>query len=225
MRVVEAADVKVEERRWLIESLWPESGVGFLAGAPKSGKSHLAVAIASAVGRGAKFLGALRCRAGRVVMMVGEDRLEEVGRRLDLAGGRSGVQLVEGASMNDAVELSRGCDLLIIDPLVRFLSNESLGCVRPALAMLRGLGCSVLVVHHMRKGGVGGEGMRGSSELHAWGEVNLYLNGGELSVESRMEAPTSFKVSLVHGTMKLAHKRVIGRGISLIKGAQGWRLA
>ena len=68
--------------------------------------------------------------------------------------------------------------------------------VAPLLAYLRELqrtiGCTVARVHHARKGGHARRpGLRGSSELHAWGDSNLYLRrDGErllLSIEHRAD--------------------------------------
>ena len=69
----------------------------------------------------------------------------------------------------------------------------------PLLAFLRELqrrhGLAVILVHHARKGAGNmraGQALRGSSELHAWGDSNLYLrrDGDELTltVEHRAAA-------------------------------------
>ncbi len=74
--------------------------------------------------------------------------------------------------------------LLVLDPFVRLHRiDENLAAeVAPLLGFLRGLqrryATAVLLVHHARKGAAhvrGGQALRGSSELHAWGDSNLYL--------------------------------------------------
>jgi hypothetical protein len=61
----------------------------------------------------------------------------------------------------------------------------------------RTLGCALVLVHHARKGGHAraGQALRGSSELHARGDSNLYLRrDGErllLSIEHRAAASSS----------------------------------
>ena len=49
--------------------------------------------------------------------------------------------------------------------------------ITPFLDRLRCYETAVLLVHHSRKGGHAraGQALRGSSELHAWGDSNLYL--------------------------------------------------
>jgi hypothetical protein len=62
------------------------------------------------------------------------------------------------------------------------LDENAAADVAPVLAYLRDLqrqhACAVLLVHHARKGAAhlrAGQALRGSSELHAWGDSNLYL--------------------------------------------------
>jgi hypothetical protein len=88
--------------------------------------------------------------------------------------------------------------LLVLDPFVRLhrIDENASADVAPLLASLRELqrrhGTAVLLVHHARKGGAAsrpGQALRGSSELHAWGDSNLYLRRHAdrltLSVEHR----------------------------------------
>jgi len=74
--------------------------------------------------------------------------------------------------------------LLVLDPFVRLhaIDENVAGEVAPLLAYLRLLQrhyhTAVALVHHARKGAAherGGQALRGSSDLHAWGDSNLYL--------------------------------------------------
>jgi len=50
--------------------------------------------------------------------------------------------------------------------------------------------CAVLLVHHARKGAAhlrAGQALRGSSELHAWGDSNLYLRRQGASLRLTIE--------------------------------------
>ena len=89
--------------------------------------------------------------------------------------------------------------LLVLDPLVRLHSiDENLAAeVAPLLAYLRTLqrchNTAVALVHHARKGAAherGGQALRGSSDLHAWGDSNLYLrrHGQNLQLSSEHRA-------------------------------------
>ena len=90
--------------------------------------------------------------------------------------------------------------LLVLDPLVRLhgvdenavaevvlvslvsaQAADAVAEIAPILGFLRDVqrhsGTAVLLVHHARKSGSSrpGQALRGSSELHAWGDSNLYL--------------------------------------------------
>ena len=73
--------------------------------------------------------------------------------------------------------------LVVLDPLVRLLrvDENAVADIAPVLGFLRDLQrrfeAVVLVVHHSRKSGTTrpGQALRGSSELHDWGDSNLYL--------------------------------------------------
>ena len=75
--------------------------------------------------------------------------------------------------------------LLLLDPLVRLhgIDENNAGEVAELLAYFRSLqrqlDLSVLLVHHTRKNAAGGvaagQGLRGSGDIHAFGDSNLYL--------------------------------------------------
>ena len=95
--------------------------------------------------------------------------------------------------------------LLVLDPLVRLhgIDENHAGAVAELLAYFRSLqrelGISVLLVHHTRKnagdGAAAGQGLRGSSDIHAFGDSNLYLRRTEqhliLSSEHRSAAASA----------------------------------
>ena len=76
-----------------------------------------------------------------------------------------------------------GPRLMVLDPLVRLhgVDENTVAEVAPILGFLRDLQrrfeTAILLVHHARKSGATrpGQALRGSSELHAWGDSNLYL--------------------------------------------------
>jgi len=74
--------------------------------------------------------------------------------------------------------------LLILDPLIRIhrVDENDASQIAGLLSFLRQLqrefGLAVLVVHHSRKDSNSsrpGQALRGSSELHGWGDSNLYM--------------------------------------------------
>jgi hypothetical protein len=115
--------------------------------------------------------------------------------------------------------------LLVLDPLVRLhgIDENHAGEVAELLAYFRSLqrqlDLAVLLVHHTRKNAAGGvaagQGLRGSSDIHAFGDSNLYLRRCRerlvLSSEHRA-APASAPVclELVTETAQTTHLEVIG---------------
>jgi hypothetical protein len=191
-----------EETRWLIDGVWGYDAVGILGGEPKCCKSLCALTLAVAVASGSPCLdGRLPKRTGTVLLFAAEDALPIVRDRLDRLCRGLGCQL-EGLPIqvitNPTLRLDRDEDrtrleltiaqhkpvLVILDPFVRLhrIDENVAGEVAPLLDHLRRLqrihGCAILLVHHARKSAGhirAGQALRGSSELHAWGDSNLFL--------------------------------------------------
>ena len=207
-----------EQQRWLVADLWSEQGVGVLGGEPKVCKSFLALDMAVSVAAGTPCLRRFPVpHAGRVLLYAAEDPLEIVRRRLEGICVAAGVLLrdldiqvitaptvrldLQGdrKSLEETISELRP-RLLILDPFVRLhrIDENASGDVAPLLAFLRELqrrhGVAVTLVHHSKKAAGNmraGQALRGSSEFHAWGDSNLYLqrrdNDITLTVEHRAE--------------------------------------
>jgi hypothetical protein len=208
-------------RRWLIEGLWAEQAVGLIGGEPKCCKSFLALELAVAVASGAPALRRFPARqTGPVLLFAGEDAPQVVRERLEGIAQVAGVafdaldlhviatptlrlDLPDDARRLGETVAALRPKLLVLDPFVRLhrIDENAAAEVAPLLARLRALQrryeTAVLLVHHARKGAQharGGQALRGSSELHAWGDSNLYLRRrGErlwLSTEHRAAPST-----------------------------------
>lgn len=217
VRLAHELDVCPEEKRWLIEGLWAREAVGIVGGEPKCGKSFLALAMAVAVASGTPCLQRFAtAKPGRVLLFAAEDSLAIVRERLsgiaaaaDLALDRLDIHVIVDPVVRLDIERDRARleqtvqnlspTLLVLDPFVRLHRiDENLSAdVAPLLDYLRGLQrrhkLAVVLVHHARKGAAhirAGQALRGSSELHAWGDSNLYLRRStndqlSLSIEHR----------------------------------------
>lgn len=202
VRLAHELDAQPHEHRWLIEDLWATEAVGIVGGEPKCGKSFLALDVAVAVASGAPCLRRFRpARTGRVLLFAAEDALHVVRARLAGIAQAAGVpfetldiQVITAPTVRlDLPEDQRRLretvaslrpTLLVLDPFVRLhrIDENAAAEVAPVLAYLRALErefhTAVLLVHHARKGAAharAGQALRGSSELHAWGDSNLYL--------------------------------------------------
>lgn len=222
-------------QRWLIQGLWAETAVGCIGGTPKSGKTWLALEMAMAVASGTPCLGQFPVpKRGTVLMYAAEDPAQAMKHRaMELAKAR-GLDL-DGLAVGLITEPSLRLDvpghrlrlsatveqlkprLLVLDPLVRLHRadenssseiSELLGYLR---ALQRAYDVAIAVVHHVRKSGAGqpGQALRGSGDLHAWGDSNLYLlrrkRGLELHAEHRSHpSPEPFGIELVSNPTRLA---------------------
>jgi len=208
------------QTQWLVEQLWTEQAVGILGGEPKCGKSFLALDVAVSVASGAACLRRFPVRrSGPVLLFPAEDSLAVVRQRLEgiAAAAQVGfaslpVQVITAPSLRldtatDRERLSHTVQqqrplLLILDPLIRLhrVDENDATQIAALLSYLRELQrkfqLAVLLVHHARKDSQSsrpGQALRGSSELHGWGDSNLYLRrqGSQLTLSTEHRAAPS----------------------------------
>lgn len=216
-----------EQPPWLIDQLWAHEAVGIIGGAPKCCKTYLALEMALAVASGRPCLGRFNVpQPGPVLLFAAEDApLQLRARLLGLTRVRGAdfqalpVFLILAQQLRldldlDLRRLAQAIDkyqprLLILDPFVRLhrLDENSAMEVSALLSDLRALQrrfrLAVMLVHHTRKsnGEASGQTLRGSSDLHAWGDSNLYLRRSSdqihLTVEHRAaRAPETIALTL-----------------------------
>jgi AAA domain len=225
-----------EQRRWLVEGLWADQGVGVIGGEPKSCKSFLALDLAVAVASGAPCLRRFAVpHPGPVLIFPAEDaphvvrsRLEGIAAAAEVPFPQLDIQVITAPTVrldveDDRLRLRRTVEklrpsLLVLDPFVRLhrIDENAAADVAPLLAFLRhlqrNLGVAVLLVHHAKKAAASarpGQALRGSSELHAWGDSNLYLRRLgprlQLAIEHRAAVSSDgLALDLVHDGDALA---------------------
>jgi len=205
------------QTQWLVEQLWSEQAVGILGGEPKCCKSFLALDVAVSVASGAACLRQFPVRrSGPVLLFPAEDSLAVVRQRLEGIAAAAQVpfnslpvQVITAPSLrlDTATDRQRLCHtvqqqrpiLLILDPLIRLhrVDENDASQIAALLSYLRQLQrkfqLAVLLVHHARKDSQSsrpGQALRGSSELHGWGDSNLYLRrkGSQLTLSTEHRA-------------------------------------
>jgi hypothetical protein len=205
---------------WLVQGLWSDQAVGILGGEPKCCKSFLALDLAVSVASGAPCLRQFVVRrTGPVLLFPAEDSLAVVRRRLEGICSAAGVgfqslpvEVITAPTLRldapkDRERLSntvqaRQPRLLILDPLIRLhrVDENDASQIAGLLSYLRQLQrtfqVAVLVVHHARKDANAtrpGQALRGSSELHGWGDSNLYMRrrGAQLTLSTEHRAAPS----------------------------------
>ena len=203
--VVRVAEISCQDRpqRWLVEQLWGASSVGLIGGAPKCSKTWLGLDLALSVATGTACLGRYAVpEPGPVLVYLAEDALPILRQRVEGMARHRGLNLqqveihvITSPTLRLDREQHRGQllqtaqrlrpRLLLLDPLVRLhgIDENNAGEVAGLLAYIRTLqrqlDLSVILVHHTRKNAAGGiaagQALRGSSDLHAFGDSNLYL--------------------------------------------------
>ena len=241
--VVQVSQIPLEPqpRRWLVEGLWGAAAVGLIGGAPKSCKSYLGLELAVAVASGTSALGQYPVmESGPALIYLAEDSLSDVRQRVAGLARHRGLDLAHLAIHAITVprlRLDRAADcqrlfettrqlrprLLLLDPLVRLqaINLNDATEVAQLLSTLRDLqrrfDVAVILVHHTCKfipaGTQAGQGLRGSTDLHAFGDSNLYIRRVRdelvLSMEHRAAgAPEPIGLQLVTTDEQAIHLAV-----------------
>jgi len=214
-----------EDKRWLIRSLWGYAAVGIIGGAPKCGKSWLGLDMALSVASATPCLGHFAVDVpGPTLVYLAEDALPAVRARISalcthrrlaiealelfvITAPTLRLDLEHDQQRLQATVATLRPRLLLLDPLVRLhrLDENSAADVSRLLGFLRELqrtyDLAVVLVHHAskRQRAQPGQALRGSSDLHAFGDSNAYLARRQdrlvLSLEHRA-APAPAPLSL-----------------------------
>ena len=194
--------------KWLIDDLLPE-GVTVLSGAPKIGKSWLALQIALNITSSGSLFGSKTSSDKRVLLLALEDngrRLQEriikstmpASNKLVLATEWTGG--VEG--LKTYLEESPGFDLCIIDTLGVFLPGQDtrgrnaydadVSRMRQLHLLFKSNGTSLLLIHHDKQGEDGdwANKMNGSSGIIGTADTLM-----RLSVQQRGEKKAKLQVT------------------------------
>lgn len=212
---------------WLIEDLWLKDACGIIGGQPKCCKSWLGLDMAFSVASGTPCLGTYPVKKqGCALVFLAEDRAANVRHRLsEIAMSRKKSlkdlpiyvltppqMFLDREADSSAFEeiISKLCPtFVLLDPLVRLhqLDENNARDIAGFLSFIRMLEkkyqTSIALTHHANKRGGSrpGQGLRGSSDLHAFGDSNLYISRKDdvltIHVEHRSaSAPDPFHLKL-----------------------------
>jgi len=202
-------------QRWLIEELWSSNSVGVVAGQPKACKSWLGLEMAVSVATATPCLGRFAVpRPGPCLVYLAEDSPAMVRERLAALCAHRGIDInrlevsiicapalkldnrLHVERLNATLKAHKPL-MLLLDPLVRLHNRDENSSteISPVLDTLRVLQRAhevcIVLVHHVRKVGASraGQGLRGSSDIWAWGDSNIFIshqNGRlKLTIEHR----------------------------------------
>ena len=194
-------EIRPQEKTWLIQPLWGQAAVGVLGGPPKTCKSWLGLDMAVSIASATPCLGRFAVHArGPALVYLAEDALSMVRARLEALCGHRRLD-IRGLDLQvitaSSLRLDQGRDrqllkatleklkprMLLLDPLVRLhhLDENSAGDISKLLGFLREMqrtfDTAIVLVHHASKKhrAQPGQALRGSSDLHAFGDSNAYL--------------------------------------------------
>jgi AAA domain len=187
------------EPRWLIRGLWPAGSYGIVASPPKAGKSWLAYDLAVSVASASPFLGSLPIDdPGGVLFLAGEDGERSALRRLaaivSARGGSIEADLAAVRLCTTPILLAREADLaelraeleqdpptlVVLDPLYVAAAGAKGGdlyamgeVLRTLQELAQGVGASLFVTHHVRKGTDAASGIDAvwGAGPGAWGRI------------------------------------------------------
>lgn len=209
-------EIQQPEQLWLIEQIWTQCAVGIIGGAPKCCKSWFGLDMAVSVASGTHCLGRFAVKqTGPVLIFLAEDACPAVRARIQalctqrnldieylnlyvITSSTLRLDLAADQQRLDATLAHLNPRLLLLDPLVRLhrLDENSAADISKLLGFIREMQRShhtaIALVHHASKKhrAQPGQALRGSSDLHAFGDSNAYLARGDkrivLSVEHRM---------------------------------------
>ena len=200
------------ELQWLIENIWVDQSRGLIAGNPGVGKTWLALDMLISVASGQPCLGKYAVKQAPVLLVEEEASRLNLARRahsLARARGLSDSDLTSffhitrqfvkmPADIKEIYNMviQNGIKLVVFDSLRRFHSvNENSSSemqgILDCFGRLNTMGeTSVALIHHLSKSGKESdrkplfERLRGSSDLWAWRDCILGVEGEEDAAES-----------------------------------------
>ena len=193
-----ADDLEPEQSCWLLKNVLPRVGLAFVAGPPGSGKSFLALELASRVAKGEPML-SHRTKQSTVLYVAAEGangvKLRFLALRSKVGNWKGKIKFLgqpvnltnpdQLAALREAIEpFKDDLGLIVIDTLSASLqgadenSGEDMGVVLAHLQELgSACGACVLVIHHTGKDTA--KGLRGWSGLHANADAVIFVQAAD----------------------------------------------
>lgn len=177
VELVAASGIRPEPISWLWDGWLAAGKLHILGGAPGTGKTTLAVAMAATLSLGGRWPDGSKAPIGDVLIWSGEDdpadtlvprliamgadlsRIRFVGDTFDMEGRRPFDPARDMSAL--AAAATPSTRLLLVDPVVSAVggdshkNSETRRCLQPVVDLAARLGCAVLGITHLTKGTTG----------------------------------------------------------------------
>ena len=195
VQLVQASQLKIVPIRWLWPGWLARGKFHVLAGAPGTGKTTIAMAVAATCSVSGRFPDGTQCRGGNVLIWTGEDDpADTLAPRLKASGADlRRVYFINGTTehgelrsfdpsrdvptlLTQAVEIGN-IALLVIDPVVSAVSGDGhkAGDVRrglqPLVDLAAALDCAAVGITHFSKGTAGRDPLERVTGSQAFGAL------------------------------------------------------
>ncbi len=181
VELIDGASIKPERIRWLWNGYMARGKLHVLAGAPGTGKTMIALALAATVSTGGRWPDGTRCEPGNVLVWSAEDDVADtlVPRLIAMGADMHKIRFVGDKSTLEGREpfdpardmpvllrvVANGGEikLLIVDPIVSAVAGDShknaevRRGLQPLVDVGQKLGAAVLGISHFSKGTAGRE--------------------------------------------------------------------
>jgi len=217
-------EIQPPDQLWLIDQIWTQGAVGIIGGAPKCCKSWFGLDMAVSVASGTHCLDRFAVnQPGPVLVFLAEDAGPAVRARVQalctqrsvdiehlnlhvITASALRLDLADDQKRLDATLAHLNPRLLLLDPLVRLhrLDENSATDISKLLGFIRQMQrnhhTAIALVHHAGKKhhAQPGQGLRGSSDLHAFGDSNAYLARSHKRIVLSVEHRTARSMDPVH---------------------------
>lgn len=195
VRLVNGADIEPEVIRWLWPGWLACGKLHIMAGAPGTGKTTIALALAATVTTGGRFPDHSQCQAGNVLIWSGEDDPKDtlMPRLLAMGANRSRIYFVGGMTINgesapfdpakhfsalaEAATAIGGIKLMIVDPIVSAVVGDSHKAaevrrsLQPVVDLAAKLDAAMVGISHFSKGTAGSDPLERVTGSNAFGAL------------------------------------------------------
>jgi putative DNA primase/helicase len=195
VQLINGADIEPEVIRWLWPGWLACGKLHIMAGAPGTGKTTIALALAATVSTGVRFPDGSKCEPGNVLVWSGEDDPKDtlMPRLLAMGADRSRIYFVGGMTLNgesapfdpakhfsalaEAATAIGGIKLMIVDPIVSAVVGDSHKAaevrrsLQPVVDLAAKLDAAMVGISHFSKGTAGNDPLERVTGSNAFGAL------------------------------------------------------